>query len=409
MNTTSIPLKVLVFTPFASYNGAETMLWNLLKHSDKEKFQFAVYSYTAGPLAKELPVDISFFTTPKPKSDTVTTLVKRIQTKIYNKLMYWVRGSYPEISKKQADESQRRKEYIQKIHAEFNPDLWYINTVQMSDITLIATEMKVPFCVHFHDLLYVYTLVPYINFKNLIQNATALIGCANCVCDKLVAMGAKEVYLQYECVDIEWKQEDASEVLDLKKRHHIATDSFVWLVSGTIEYRKGIDFVPELARLLGDDVTIVCLGSLSSGYAYYIEQELVYQGITNVVMAGFQKDDYRNYLNMADGFLLTSREDPFPLVMIEAAATGLPIVAFDSGGVSEFVQDGMGEIVTTNTVEDMADAMRRIMTNQTPIDREKIKARAAEFDARKQTLLWEDTMTKIAEQIQREQSPVSDQ
>jgi glycosyltransferase involved in cell wall biosynthesis len=43
---------------------------------------------------------------------------------------------------------------------------------------------------------------------------------------------------------------------------------------------------------------------------------------------------------MFDVFCLTSREDPFPLVMLEAAAMGVPIASFANGGVVELAAAG---------------------------------------------------------------------
>jgi glycosyltransferase involved in cell wall biosynthesis len=41
-----------------------------------------------------------------------------------------------------------------------------------------------------------------------------------------------------------------------------------------------------------------------------------------------------------------SREDPFPLVCLEAAATGKPVLCFDrGGGMPEFVRDDAGCVV----------------------------------------------------------------
>jgi glycosyltransferase involved in cell wall biosynthesis len=53
-----------------------------------------------------------------------------------------------------------------------------------------------------------------------------------------------------------------------------------------------------------------------------------------------------DYLAAADVFVLTSREDPYPLVCLEAAAVAKPIVCFaDAGGMSEFVEEDCGFVV----------------------------------------------------------------
>jgi glycosyltransferase involved in cell wall biosynthesis len=44
-------------------------------------------------------------------------------------------------------------------------------------------------------------------------------------------------------------------------------------------------------------------------------------------------------LAAADVFVLSSREDTFPLVCLEAAALGVPIVCFDDAGIVELIED----------------------------------------------------------------------
>jgi glycosyltransferase involved in cell wall biosynthesis len=71
-------------------------------------------------------------------------------------------------------------------------------------------------------------------------------------------------------------------------------------------------------------------------------QALGLQGVCQRVAANSNVFDY--YCAM-DVFALTSREDPFPLVMLEAGSLGIPVVCFaGSGGTQEFVQDDAGLI-----------------------------------------------------------------
>jgi glycosyltransferase involved in cell wall biosynthesis len=98
---------------------------------------------------------------------------------------------------------------------------------------------------------------------------------------------------------------------------------------------------------------------------------------------------------MGDGFLLTSRQDPFPLVMIEAAYLGKPIVSFPSGGVSEFILDGMGAITEDISVRQLVAKMRKIMDGQIITDSEKSRERAKVFSVKNGYENWTKIMDKL--------------
>ena len=76
------------------------------------------------------------------------------------------------------------------------------------------------------------------------------------------------------------------------------------------------------------------------------------------------KDDPRPFLQAADLFLLPSREDPFPLVALEAAEAGLPVVCFaGAGGMPEFVGVDAGAVVPLGDVGAMAGAVASLLRN----------------------------------------------
>jgi glycosyltransferase involved in cell wall biosynthesis len=63
-----------------------------------------------------------------------------------------------------------------------------------------------------------------------------------------------------------------------------------------------------------------------------------------------------DYMAAADVFVLTSREDPYPLVCLEAAALEKPIVCFEGGGgTPEFVEADCGFVVPYLDIIGMAD------------------------------------------------------
>lgn len=72
---------------------------------------------------------------------------------------------------------------------------------------------------------------------------------------------------------------------------------------------------------------------------------------------GFEPD-VAGKLAGADIFLLSSQEDPFPLVALYAAQAGVPIVCFqDAGGIAEFVTTGSGMAVPFMDTQAMAEAV----------------------------------------------------
>jgi len=111
-----------------------------------------------------------------------------------------------------------------------------------------------------------------------------------------------------------------------------------------------------------------------------------------VLLLGAKSEDYYNYLALADGLVLTSREDPFPLIMIEAAALGMPIAAFNSGGVKEFVKEGMGIVIDSNNTEDLVLAMNKIMRQEVKLDNAISVSRANDFDVKVQVQSWQELL-----------------
>jgi glycosyltransferase involved in cell wall biosynthesis len=65
----------------------------------------------------------------------------------------------------------------------------------------------------------------------------------------------------------------------------------------------------------------------------------------------------------ADGFVLSSISEGLPNSVMEAMATGVPIVATDVGGVAELVRDGeTGFLVTAANPGALAKAMLHLMS-----------------------------------------------
>lgn len=130
---------------------------------------------------------------------------------------------------------------------------------------------------------------------------------------------------------------------------------------GSRDWRKGVDIFVEVARRVlknpdcpptifiwiggGDDPSITSPQMLVKRYG--LDTQVLFLG---------EQSFPQPYFQTADIFLLPSREDPFPLVCLEAAACKMPIVCFDDvGDMPGFVSLGGGFVVPRENVEAMAE------------------------------------------------------
>jgi glycosyltransferase involved in cell wall biosynthesis len=94
----------------------------------------------------------------------------------------------------------------------------------------------------------------------------------------------------------------------------------------------------------------------------------------------------------ADLFLFASRTDTFGQVLLEAQASGLPVVAVDEGGPCSIVQDGVTGLLRPAREEALAAALAELAG--APLLRERL-ARAALAGVRERT--WERALGRLAD------------
>jgi len=166
----------------------------------------------------------------------------------------------------------------------------------------------------------------------------------------------------------------------VRKELGLPADARIVLGCGTIEMRKGVDLFAQLARtVLADHSTPVTwflwLGKDNDpGLRCWLEHDIAAGGLGDRIRFLGPRDNSGPYFLAADVFVLTSREDPCPLVNMEAMASGLPVVAFrDAGGAPELLE-GCGLVVPYLDIEAMARALVGLLGD--PEGRESLGHRA---------------------------------
>ena len=140
----------------------------------------------------------------------------------------------------------------------------------------------------------------------------------------------------------------------------------IWIVCmGKISYRKGYDIFINIAEICHrknpGKFSFIWIGDAENKV---IEDELQQVGLQlkehNIHFVGMMPHSYDSLLPF-DIFLLSSREDPYPLVVLEAAFQKVPTIFFkEAGGIQVFVGDDAGWCMPDFSEENMVEKLNEI-------------------------------------------------
>lgn len=133
----------------------------------------------------------------------------------------------------------------------------------------------------------------------------------------------------------------------------------------TVSRRKGTDVFVDAARELGTadgELEFRIVGPLATGP----EEQWAEQLVADARRAGVEHrvvDDPVAELAEWDIFVLPSREDPFPLAVLEGMAAGLPVIASRVDGIAEQLTDDTGILVTAGEPGELITALRGLASS----------------------------------------------
>lgn len=149
--------------------------------------------------------------------------------------------------------------------------------------------------------------------------------------------------------------------------------AFLCLTVGQIGLRKGQNVLAEAAVRLKDElpnVHYVLVGERHSTKRESIELERnVARRFEDAGMADRlhrlgSRGDVSRLMNEADLLVHPAHQEPLGRVLLEAAASGLPVIATDVGGTGEILRDGQSaRLIPPNDAEALAAAIAELHAN----------------------------------------------
>jgi len=234
-------------------------------------------------------------------------------------------------------------------------DIIYSNTILAIPIghEIVIRSKQTKHFVHVHELnSIIKLLLP--NLKKYVTHITHFIAASNLVKRNLISnwnIPAKQISRVYECAQINHSF--------LKRSSE--GNAFHIGGSGTVHWRKGSDLFIQVARYINTrypekKIKYTWVGGISEKEKIIMEEDLRKMKLEHVVSFVGQQQNPELYYNNFDLFLMTSREDPFPLVCIELGQLGKPIICFEGAtGSEEIIKQGGGFCVPYMDIEAMAE------------------------------------------------------
>jgi glycosyltransferase involved in cell wall biosynthesis/ubiquinone/menaquinone biosynthesis C-methylase UbiE len=247
----------------------------------------------------------------------------------------------------------------------------YSNTITNGGIQSKLQEMGLPILCHVHELGF--SIESYFgkeNLKRILKSTTKFLAGSKAVEEYLVdrkGVSRVKVDLAYPFINVA-----ANEKIAINSAYPLNVEDGEIIIGacGTISWRKGTDIFLQVAKKVIDQyagkVKFVWLGGpITQGEYRNLQYDAQQLGIDNNVIFTGSVSSHVPYFSRFDIFVLTSREDPFPLVVLDAASLGKPTVCFEnSGGAPEFVEDDAGIVVPYLNLDQMSSAIIELILDQ---------------------------------------------
>jgi glycosyltransferase involved in cell wall biosynthesis len=208
----------------------------------------------------------------------------------------------------------------------------------------------------------------------------------------------------YNGVNIEWLQNSSVRKPDL-----IQNEWKVILSVARVSKSKRHDLVLSAFETVAEfdpRVHLVCLGAkdeLQTEWWNYLQKKIRQSPFSARIHWVGWVDDIRAWFRVADLLVLSSDNEAFGRVIIEALACEVPVIATRVGGVPEIVRDGLdGILITPGNHQELADAalliLRDITLREALIQSGIKRANLFSLDTHvmKMTQLFEETINPLS-------------
>jgi glycogen(starch) synthase len=150
----------------------------------------------------------------------------------------------------------------------------------------------------------------------------------------------------------------------LRRRFAIIEDAPVIVAAGRLAWSKGFDVLIEALGRLAMPRVICVMAGADGGELERLKAcgQRCADGTQIVFTGAMDRQGLADLFSIASVVVIPSRDEPFGLVGLEALASGCRVVASRVGGLMDFLQSPVAELVTPGEPDPLAAALKRAVS-----------------------------------------------
>jgi glycosyltransferase involved in cell wall biosynthesis len=324
-------LKILFYNHTGQISGAERVLLIILAGVDRRRFIPAVLCPADGPLMNRVSEQ-------GVRTIAIDTLAARFTLRL-DRLAHYA-ASFVRLIR------AARVAVINEA-----PDIIHANSIRAGLVMSVATiRLDVPVVWHVHDLLPRQALSTAIRLFAATSRRNRIVAVSRAVANRfqgqLTHSFRGRVETIYNAVDIERFYPDPQSRKEIRRALGIDAARVIGIV-GQLTPRKGqlelIEALAETSREFPDTVLLIVgepLFNRDAEYAKSLADAARSSGVADRVLFLGQREDTPAIMRAVDLLVVNSSTEPFGLTVIEAMASGVPVLATAVDGIKEIVRHG---------------------------------------------------------------------
>lgn len=252
------------------------------------------------------------------------------------------------------------------------PDLVYANSVETAEWVIASRMLGIRNIFHLHEMkdalqsalrtaCVSLDVMDYVDFLINVSDDVA-----RDALDFFSTQPQKSVVLEnfFECDEIIERSQQIQPLPQNSLGQLIDTNKPIVCGCGSANPRKGVDIFFEVAQQI-PEIQFLWIGRWKNQEANPVDSLFIEEKLPNFFITDEVTNPYF-YLNLGQMMILTSREDPNPLVVFEALILGKQVVCFTETGGSRFVVDKWGYTLSGSpSCEAIVSFLRKLQQDNT--------------------------------------------